>query len=359
MWSVCLVSCDCDFHSVYLPKDKDKRVMEVSDGRGWLRGKLGLVLMGRATLGKSLMQFSVDGRGCVPSLLFDLRPNSGGGNEENGDLLQKVPCAHCLTPCLRPCRGHCQLTAPPGTPGHSQPSLGQSLGGVTAPFFWVLVHTGFCLCLQKSVSPVVCKFCGLCGGVNGDLLQEGLCHTQVCCTQSPCPCGRPLLTCTSTKDVQTLKDKSGSVSVGSPDVHKVLFEPSEHLWQVWGLILNATSPLLPSSGASPLPFDMGCLFLRGSHILLLMVVQQLAVILESLQKKMSAYPSTPPSCTTSLPRLELCVHIPQQQSTPPDSWNHIPVEDLKLKLIMEVPPQNQIASCADSSLKITDQDLHL
>ena len=24
-------------------------------------------------------------------------------------------------------------------------------------------------------------------GVNGDLLQEGLCHTQVCCTQSPAP----------------------------------------------------------------------------------------------------------------------------------------------------------------------------
>ena len=32
------------------------------------------------------------------------------------------------------------------------------------------------------------------GGVNGNLLQEGLCHTQVCCTQSPCPCSRPLLT---------------------------------------------------------------------------------------------------------------------------------------------------------------------
>ena len=25
-----------------------------------------------------------------------------------------------------------------------------------------------------------------------------------------------------------------------------LFEPSEHLWQEWGLILNANSPLLPS-----------------------------------------------------------------------------------------------------------------
>ena len=38
-------------------------------------GKLGLVLMGRAMVSKSLIPFSVDGRGCVPSLLLDLRPN--------------------------------------------------------------------------------------------------------------------------------------------------------------------------------------------------------------------------------------------------------------------------------------------
>ena len=42
-------------------------------------------------------------------------------------------------------------------------------------------------------------------GVNGDLLQEGLCH-RLCdpgsCTQSPCPCGRPILTHTSTGDTQ-------------------------------------------------------------------------------------------------------------------------------------------------------------
>ena len=44
---------------------------------------------------KSLIQFSVAGWGCVPSLLLDLRPNYGGGNEDNGDLLQKVPCMHC------------------------------------------------------------------------------------------------------------------------------------------------------------------------------------------------------------------------------------------------------------------------
>ena len=40
-------------------------------------GFLGLVLMGRAILSKSLIQFSVDGWGCVPSLLFNLRPNYG------------------------------------------------------------------------------------------------------------------------------------------------------------------------------------------------------------------------------------------------------------------------------------------
>ena len=45
-------------------------------------GGLGLVLMGKAMLGKSLIQFSIDGQGCVPWLLFDLRPNYSGGNED-------------------------------------------------------------------------------------------------------------------------------------------------------------------------------------------------------------------------------------------------------------------------------------
>ena len=46
--------------------------------------------------------------------------------------------------------------------------------------------------------------------------------------------------------MQTLRGWSGSVSVESPGVHKVLFETAKCLWQVWGLILNAISPLLPS-----------------------------------------------------------------------------------------------------------------
>ena len=49
--------------------DKDKRLMEAS---WWdrLKEKLGLVLMGGTLLSKSLIQFSVDGWSCVPSLLF-------------------------------------------------------------------------------------------------------------------------------------------------------------------------------------------------------------------------------------------------------------------------------------------------
>ena len=56
---------------------------------------------------------------------------------------------------------------------------------------------------QQSVSPVLCKFWQLYGEVTGDLFQEGLCHTQVYCTQSPCLCSSPLLACTSTGDTQT------------------------------------------------------------------------------------------------------------------------------------------------------------
>ena len=69
---------------------------KLPDGRDGLRGKLGLVLMGGAMLSKSLIQFFVDGPGCVPSLSLGLRLNYGGGKEDNGDLLQNVP-AHKLS----------------------------------------------------------------------------------------------------------------------------------------------------------------------------------------------------------------------------------------------------------------------
>ena len=146
MWLVWLIFCDCGFHSVCLLKDKDKRLWKLPDGRDWLWGKLGLVLMGRTMLSKSLILFSVDGWGCVPSLLFDLKSNYGGDNEDNGDLLQKVLCMHCNTqhpqPCSRPPPTHASARASWALTGKS----GSASFGVTAPFSWVLVHTRFCLC---------------------------------------------------------------------------------------------------------------------------------------------------------------------------------------------------------------------
>ena len=175
-----------------------------------------------------------------------MKPNYGGGNEDNGNHLQKVRAHTGALTVPDLIVDHCQPTPLLETPGHSQACLGQSLVGslLLSPGSWSA--QGFLCALQESVSPALCMFWQLPGGVNGDIFQEGLCQTQVCCTQSPCPCGRPLLTGTSSADTQTLKGRSGSVSVGFPGVHKVLFELSEYLWWVWSLILNVISPLLPS-----------------------------------------------------------------------------------------------------------------
>ena len=80
-------------------------------------------------LNKSLIQFSVDGQGCVPSPLLDLRPDYGGGNADIGDPLQKVPCMHCCIQCPQPCSRPPPTHASAGTPGHSWASLGQFLVG--------------------------------------------------------------------------------------------------------------------------------------------------------------------------------------------------------------------------------------
>ena len=98
--------------------------------------------------------------------------------------------------------------------------------------------TRFCLCSPRVDFPVLCKFWRLYGRVNGNLLQEGLCHIQVCCTWRPCPCGSPLLTCTFTGDAHTQFCLSLCGVPGSWCAQG-LFEPSEHLWQKQGLILNS------------------------------------------------------------------------------------------------------------------------
>ena len=156
MWSDWLVFCDYGFQSVCPLMEKDKRLMETP---WWerLTEQENLALMGSAMLIKSLIQFSVDGWGCVPSLLFDLRPNDGGGIEDKFDFLQKVPCSTVANSVPNPATGHRWPMPLPETPGHSQASLGQ--------FLWS--HCSFLLgpgthkllfVPSKSLFPVLCKF---------------------------------------------------------------------------------------------------------------------------------------------------------------------------------------------------------
>ena len=65
------------------------------------------------------------------------------------------------------------------------------------------------MCPPRVYFPVLCKFWQLYGGVNGNLLQEGLCRTQVCYTRIPCPCSSPLLTLTSTGEISGVTGKFG------------------------------------------------------------------------------------------------------------------------------------------------------
>ena len=101
----------------------------------------------------SLIQYSVEGQGCVHSLLFDLRPCYGRGNEDNGDLLQKVLCTHCYIqypwPWSRPL-----LTMPLARDSWTFTGKNGSVScGVTAPFSWILVCTKFCLCPPRVCFP--------------------------------------------------------------------------------------------------------------------------------------------------------------------------------------------------------------
>ena len=109
-------------------------------------GKLALVLMGGTMLSKSFIQFSVDEQSCVPSLLFDMRQNYSHGNEDSGDLFQKVLCTPCQPPLTH---------ASPGDSWTLTGNLGQSLvqSLLLSPGFWCIKD--FVCTLQESFSPVL------------------------------------------------------------------------------------------------------------------------------------------------------------------------------------------------------------
>ena len=115
-------------------------------------------------LSKSLIQFSIDWQGCVPSLLFELRPNYGRGSEDSGDLLRKDLCTHCCIqcpwPCSRPLLTHISARDSWTLTGRSGSVSCGSL--LLSPGSWCTQVLCVCVCvcaLQESISPVLCKVC--------------------------------------------------------------------------------------------------------------------------------------------------------------------------------------------------------
>ena len=104
---------------------------ETDCGENWV-----LFWWGGAMLSKSLIRFSADVWGCVPSLLFDLRPKYGGGNGDNGASFKRSQVRTATLSAPNP-------AAPPPTYACAGGSLtltgtsGSVSCGVTAPFCFV------------------------------------------------------------------------------------------------------------------------------------------------------------------------------------------------------------------------------
>ena len=159
MWSDWLVFCGCGFQSVCPLMEKDKRLMEASWWERLTEGETGSYSDRRGHaqyIFNPIFYWWVEL--CSLPVIY-LGPNYGGGNEDNGDLLQKVPCMHCYTQCPQPCSRLLPTHASARDSWTLTGKSGSVSCGVTAPFSWVLVHTRFCLC-----PPRVSQSCVSSGG---------------------------------------------------------------------------------------------------------------------------------------------------------------------------------------------------
>ena len=109
-----------------------------------------------------------------------------------------------------PAAGHHRPTPPPETPGHSQASLGQSLVGslLLSPGSWCT--QGFVCALQESVSPVLCKFWWLYGGLMATSSKRAYAMPRSAAPRAPAG-----VHCRPGPPQETLTHSSVSVSVGS------------------------------------------------------------------------------------------------------------------------------------------------
>ena len=152
MWSNWLVFCDCGFQSVCPLMENDKRLMDASWWERLTEGKTGSCSMCSAMLSKSLIQFSVDGWNCVPSLLFTWGQTVVEVMKIMATSLKRSYACTATLSGPSPAAGHRGPRPLLETPGHPQESPGQSPVGSLhlSPGSWCT--QGSACALQVSIS---------------------------------------------------------------------------------------------------------------------------------------------------------------------------------------------------------------
>ena len=187
----------------------------------------------------------------------------------------KRSCAGSATlSTLNPAAGHRQPTPPPETPGHSRACLAQSPVGspLLSPWSWC-AQASVCA-LQESVSPVLCKFWRLYGGLMETSSKRACARPRSAAPRAPAPAAGH---CWPVPPQEMLKHSSVWVSVGSldPGAQKVcwvpwaslvdlgfdskcdLTPPSILLWLLCPWTWGISSPLLQHHAAPALALSTG------------------------------------------------------------------------------------------------------
>ena len=149
-----------------------------------------------------------------------------------------------------PAAGHHWPTPQPETLGYSQTSLDLVRSLLLCP--GSLYAQSSVYGLPESVSPVLCKFWQLYSGLMATSLKRAYAIPRSAATRAPAlqhstaDSGD-----TQTRFCLSLCGLSGSQSTQG------MFEPPEHPWRVWGLILKVVSPLLLSCWGFPFALGHG------------------------------------------------------------------------------------------------------
>ena len=224
--------CDCGFQCLPYWWRRIRGLWKFPDEIDWLRGILGLVLMGGAMLNKSLIQFSVDGWSCVLSLLFIW-----------GQTMVEV-MKIMLTSLKRSQACTATVSAPNPAAGHHRPTPK------------MLTFTLAIFCLITSNLPwfmdltfqVIMQYCSL----QQQALLPPPVHPQLSAKTIP------------RHPPETPRHPQARLLWGSlflfPGCTRFCCALQESISQSYvSSGLNANSPILPSCWTSPLPLDVGYL----------------------------------------------------------------------------------------------------